>query len=412
MKGLDALDPRATPLPHGTEVVTGIDRVAPDRVVPQGTVGRVVGLVGDEVDVHVVGVGTLRYPRAALVARKVGQARFAARRADAWAALLPCRVLEVVVGSRAWGLADDASDTDLRGAFALPFAWTTGLVEPPQDLVREDGSATYWEIGKALRQALRADPNTLEMLFLPGVVALDPIGAWVLEAREAFVSREIHATFGRYAVAQLRRLEQSQRLARHRADVLGWLREADLTLDEVALRLAARSPRAAPTVADGVLAAKESIKQLYRSLHDQGLIEAKSFDALVRFARGPAATLDLPRELRPKNAYNLLRLVWTATEWLRTGVPTFTPGPPLRDRLLAIKRGEVALDVVLAEAEAMTGDLRAAFERSPLPEAPDVPRIDGLLRRLRSELARRALDDVAGPFGRDAPPPPVASWDG
>ena len=412
MKGLGALDPRAAPLPHGTEVITGVDRVAGERTVPQGTIGRVVGLPEEGLlDVHVVGVGTLRYRREDLTLRKAGQARYATRRADTYEALMPCRVLETVVGSQAWGLADERSDTDLRGAFALPFSWTTGLADPPQDLVREDGSATYWEVGKAIRQALRADPNTLEMLFVPGVKALDPIGAWILEAREAFVSKEIHGTFARYAVAQLRRLEQSQRLARHRADVLEWLREGEPTLDEVAARLADRSPRAAPTRADGILAAKEYIKQLYRSLHDQGLVEAKSFEALGRFARGPAATLELPRELRPKNAYNLLRLVWTASEWLRTGTPTFAPGPPLRDRLLAIKRGEVALEEVLTEAEAMTVTLAEALQESALPAHPDVERADALLRRIRGELARRGLDAVEGPFGRDAPAAPVAAWE-
>ena len=43
-------------------------------------------------------------------------------------------------------------------------------------LVSADGSATYWAAGKAIRQALRADPNTLEMLFLPSATPQDPIG--------------------------------------------------------------------------------------------------------------------------------------------------------------------------------------------------------------------------------------------
>ena len=48
-------------------------------------------------------------------------------------------------------------------------------MEPPLDLVSLDGSQTYWEIGKAIRQALRADPNTLEMLCAePEIV--DPMG--------------------------------------------------------------------------------------------------------------------------------------------------------------------------------------------------------------------------------------------
>ena len=57
------------------------------------------------------------------------------------------------MGSRAWGLAGEGSDTDRRGVFALPFPWTTGLAEPPRDLVSADGSTSYWEVEKAIRQA-------------------------------------------------------------------------------------------------------------------------------------------------------------------------------------------------------------------------------------------------------------------
>src|SRR2546421_464953 len=82
--------------------------------------------------------------------------------------------------------------------FALPFNWTIGLRPPPEDLVSEDASANYWEVRKLVRQALRGDPNTLEMLFLSSARALDPIGQWILDEKTAFASREIYASFGRY----------------------------------------------------------------------------------------------------------------------------------------------------------------------------------------------------------------------
>lgn len=411
LRNLERIDSRAVPLPHGTEVVTRVDRVASERRVPRGTVGRVTKVDGDAVDVKIVGVGVLRYARGELTPRRVGQALFAHRRAEAWDALRPCVVLEAVVGSRAWGLADASSDEDRRGVFALPLPWTHGLVASPEDLVSADGSATYWSTGKAARQALRADPNTLEMLFLPGVTPLDPIGAWMLEARDAFASTEIYGTFGRYALGQLRRLEQGLRLAEHRAVVLDWLREdPELTLDAIAKKLADVSTRAAPTEADRVHQAKQYIKQLYRSMHDQGLLDANEFAALVRFSRDEAADFELPRELRPKNAYNLVRLIATATRWLREGTPTFEVDEPLRSRLFAIKRGEVALSEVLDEADAMAPDLEAARDVSTLPKRPDVARIDALLRRIGEELARRWITRAEGPFGKDAPPAPEVVW--
>jgi hypothetical protein len=412
LKALEALDERAVPLPHGTEVITRVERVTPGRTIPQGTVGRVVKGAGAELDVAIVGVGTVRYARGELTPRRSGQALYAVRRAHAWGALSPCIVLEATVGSRAWGLADEASDFDHRGAFVSPFPWTTGLVPPPEDLVSDDGSATYWSAAKAIRQALRADPNTLEMLFVPSASARDPMGEWLLEARDAFVSAEIYGSFGRYALAQLRRLEQSLRLAEHRATVLEWLRKGEArTLDEVAARLAAMSSRAAPTQTDAVHAAKLYLKNLYRSMHDQGLLDAADFASLARFARNEAPRFDLPRELRPKNAYNLLRLIALATGWLRDGAPQFQPDTALRERLLAIKRGEVALDDVLAEAEAMAPALEEAHRNTRLPRRPDVARADRAFRRIHEECARRWAVGAAGPHGKDAPEAPAVAWD-
>ena len=411
LRTLEQIDVRAVPLPHGTEVVTRVDRIIGERRVPQGSVGRVTKAEGEQLDVTIVGVGVVRFARGELSARRVGQVLFAQRRADAWEALRPCVVLETTVGSRAWGLADGDSDVDLRGVFALPFCWTQGLVAPPEDLVSADGSATYWAAGKTVRQALRADPNTLEMLFLPNAKPVDVIGEWLLAERDGFVSTEIYGSFGRYALGQLRRLEQGLRLAEHRDVVLAWLRaDPTLTLDAVAEKLAKVSIRVMPSEADRVHQAKQYIKQLYRSMADQGLLEANEFHALVRFARDHSADFELPRELRPKNAYNLVRLLATATRWLREGTPTFAVEGALRDRLFAIKKGQVSLDDVLREAEAMAPDLERARDESTLPKRPDVVRADVLLRRIGAELARRSVLAEPGPFGKDAPDPPEVLW--
>lgn len=413
IRALSSIDPTSVPLPHGTEVTTRVDRVlGEDRCVPQGAVGRVIAVRGAEIDVHIVGVGGVRYDRAELVPRKIGQIRYARRRKDAWDALLPCAILESTVGSRAWGLAGEGSDHDVRGVFALPFPWSVGLGDPPRDLVSEDGSATYWEAGKAVRQALRADPNTLEMLFVAGARPLDPMGRWLLDARDAFVSAEIYGSFGRYALSQLKRLSQSARLAEHRALVLEWLRESPTpTLDDVAARLARASPRAAPTEADRVLQAKDYIKQLYRSLFDQGKLADRDFASLVVFAREGAADLDLPRELRPKNAYNLVRLLGAAITWLRTGVVDLETRGAFRDLLLAIKKGQIALAETLAEAERLSEDLEKARLETALPPHPDVARADVVLRKIAEETARRHLASAPGPFGQDAPCVPELVWD-
>jgi hypothetical protein len=236
---------------------------------------------------------------------------------------------------------------------------------------------------------------------------MDPLGEWILEAREAFVSKLMFGSFGRYALSQLDKLAATQRLAEHRDHVLGWLADApEISLDEVAVKLAKSTPRPPTDPENAVLQAKTYIKQLYRSLADQGLIERNDFESMRRYARDGGRRPPDARELRPKNAYNLLRLIHLAAGWLKTGAPTFEASGALRERLMAIKRGEVPLSEVLKEAEAASPVLESARNESRLPEHPDYRRVDQLLKRLGTEVARRHVEQVEGPWGRDAPTPP------
>ncbi len=406
--GLTDLDPAAVPLPVGTEVVTRVDRDIAGSIKLQGASGRVGHHDGDHVEVVFIDGTRAVYLRAEVTPRKLGAVRYAQRRAAAWDALAPCIAIDTLVGSRAWGVATADSDEDRRGMFVLPMAWTTGLVDPPLDLVSLDGSHTYWEVGKAIRQALRADPNTLEMLFAaPALV--DPIGEPVLAMREAFLSQEIYGAFGRYALSQLDRLEHNQRLAEHRAIVIGWLRaDAALTLEAAAERLATEARIEAPSRSDAVLRARDYLKQLYRSLYDQGVIAANDWSALAAAA---PTELALPRDLRPKNAYNLIRLLDLAIRWLRGEPPEVGASEAIRPTLLAVKNGEVAMPDVMQLARTLTPQLEAARATSPLPKHADVARADRALRAVREEAARRAIAAAPGPWGRDAPAPAEASYD-
>jgi len=406
--GLEDLDPTAVPLPTGTEVTTRVDRTVDGELRPQGATGRVAKLDGDRVEVVFLDRRRATYLRSEVTPRKLGVQRYAQRRAAAWEHLRPCVVIDTLVGSRAWGVSDEGSDEDRRGVFVLPFTWTTGLVEPPLDLVSLDGSQTYWELGKALRQALRADPNTLEMLFADPII-IDPLGAELVAIRDAFLSQEIYGSFGRYALSQLDRLEHNQRLAEHRTTIIGWLRdEPALELDVAADRLADTARVAAPTRADAVARARDYIKQLYRSMYDQGLIAANDWASLRAAA---SRELELPRDLRPKNAYNLIRLLDLAIRWLGGEPPDVRVSDALRPTLMAIKRGEVPTPDVMALARELTPKLEAARQASALPRHPDVARADRVLRAVRAEAARRAIAREPGAWGADASPPPEARHD-
>jgi hypothetical protein len=408
LAGLADIDPAAVQLPVGTEVTTRVDRVVDGELRTQGATGRVAAIDGDRVEVAFVDGRRATFLRIEVTPRKLGVLRYARRRASAWDDLRPCVVIDALVGSRAWGVASEGSDEDHRGVFVLPTPWTAGLVDPPLDLVSADGSHTFWELGKAVRQALRADPNTLEMLFAsPAIV--DPLGAPLVAMRDGFLSQEIYGSFGRYALSQLDRLEHNQRLAEHRTTVIGWLHDnPTLGLDAAAERLADVARVEAPTRGDAVMRARDYLKQLYRSMYDQGLIAANDWVSLRVAAR---TELALPRDLRPKNAYNLVRLLDLAVRWLRGEPPNVRASDELRPLLLAIKAGELPTSEVIEHARELAPKLEAARQASPLPRKPDVARADRVLREARLVAARRWVSQERGPWGSTAPDPSEASWD-
>jgi hypothetical protein len=227
--------------------------------------------------------------------------------------------------------------------------------------------------------------------------------------RASFVSQQIYGSFGRYALSQLDRLEHNQRLAEHRVTIIGWLRDdPQLELDAAAERLADSARIAAPSRSDAIARAREYIKQLYRSLYDQGVIAANDWASLRDAAK---TELDLPRDLRPKNAYNLIRLLDSAIRWLSGEPPSVRVSDSLRPTLLAIKRGEVPTADVMALARELTPALETARQGSPLPRHADVAKAERVLRATRDAAARRWLSQDPGPWGAEAPKAPEARFD-
>ena len=123
--------------------------------------------------------------------------------------LWPFAIYRAVVGSRAQGLDDDQSDTDLRGAYLPPARLHWSFDGVPEQLEDDATQTTLWELQKFLRLALKANPNVLECLWSPLVEHAAPVGEELRERRAMFLSRVAHQTFGGYATAQFRKLSNT-----------------------------------------------------------------------------------------------------------------------------------------------------------------------------------------------------------
>lgn len=200
-----------------------------------------------------------------------------------------CIIYRCVVGSRAYGLDHDESDTDRRGIYLAPADLQWSLFGAPEQFEDHATQSCYWELQKFLGMALKANPNILECLFSPMVEQVTPLGEELLAMRGAFLSRMIFQTFNGYALSQFKKIEQDLR------------------------------------------------------------------------GSGP---------IKWKHAMHLLRLLLTGAATLREGqVPVRVELH--RDRLLAVKRGEIPWSEVNAWRKELHRDFEAALAVTKLPERPD-----------------------------------------
>ncbi len=115
---------------------------------------------------------------------------------------------KAVVGSRAYGLVHEGSDTDLKGFFVPPAELQWSLEGVPDQIDDEKEQSVFWELGKCVRLALRANPTVLETLNAPEVLQSSEIAEDLLSIRDAFISKHAYARYQSYAEDQFKRLNK------------------------------------------------------------------------------------------------------------------------------------------------------------------------------------------------------------
>lgn len=209
-------------------------------------------------------------------------------------------IYRCIVGSTAYGLSQDGSDTDRRGFYLPPGDLEWSLAGVPEQLESEN-EEVYWEIEKFIRLALKANPNVLECLYSPLVETCTPLAHDLIEMRHIFLSQYVHRTYNRYVLSQFKKLEQD--------------------------------------------------------LRNHG-------------------------QIRWKHVMHLIRLLLSGVEVLKHG---FVPlrVDEYRDRLLAIRRGDVSWEDVERWRLALHKELDEALSATSLPEHPDYQSANDFLIRAR-----------------------------
>ena len=114
-------------------------------------------------------------------------------------------LFEVISGSRAFGLATETSDTDIKGVFYLPKEKFYGLEYIPQ-ISNASNDIVYYELGRFVELLLKNNPNILEVLASNSECILYQHPIMQQLTLDLFLSKQTEQTFAHYAISQIKKL--------------------------------------------------------------------------------------------------------------------------------------------------------------------------------------------------------------
>jgi len=122
-------------------------------------------------------------------------------------------IFEAISGSQAYGLSTPESDTDYRGVCIAPIERYLGLPPSFEQHETKDPDRVIFDIRKFTRLAAEANPNIIELLFMPEDMVVRTTPSWGLlsEIREAFLSEKCRHSYSGYAFSQIHRVKTHRR---------------------------------------------------------------------------------------------------------------------------------------------------------------------------------------------------------
>jgi predicted nucleotidyltransferase len=120
-------------------------------------------------------------------------------------------IYRCVIGSRAFGLDEEDSDTDVRGIYLPPADLHWSLFGVPEQIEHDATQEAYWELQKFIVLALKANPNILECLYTPLVENCTLLAQELLDMRSIFVTKMVYQTYNGYVISQFKKMQQDIR---------------------------------------------------------------------------------------------------------------------------------------------------------------------------------------------------------
>jgi len=307
-------------------------------------------------------------------------------------------ILLTTGGSHAYGTDVDSSDTDIRGICVEQMRdyWGLSSFEQFEDRATD---TVIFGLKKVVNLLINCNPNVIEILGTDQEhqFILTEEGRMLRQNAMLFISKKAFQSFGGYATAQLRRLQNA--LARDsypqkekERHILGSIQGQfkhfqdnyqNVTGEEVRLYIDKSNKKDfEEEIFIDLNLAHYPLRDFRSMLSDMGNV-IKDYESL-NHRNNKKDELHLN-----KHAMHLIRLLIMGTEILEgKGINTYREKD--RDFLLKIRKGEYSYQDIFAMVDEYEKGFKNAAENSDLPERPDYKKIEELM----IEIYQKSLERI------------------
>ncbi|KMT62918.1 DNA polymerase beta superfamily protein [Paenilisteria newyorkensis] len=286
----------------------------------------------------------------------------------------------VASGSHGYGTNIETSDLDLRGFLIEDKRYLFGLNTFEQFEEKETDTVIFGA-QKFMKLCAQGNPNVLELLGVDEdeIVICSEAGRVVRDNVDLFLSKRVEQTFGNYANAQLKRLQNA--LVRN---------EASQAVQE-------------QHVLETLQRQMKHFEGKYADLGDNGLVLRMEnaeivMDAMLRGyplrdfvgiygemqgtmrTYGKLGTTEHPKDLPRlyKHAMHLVRMLVTGRDILE-GKGIITKRRIEHELLMAIRNGEISFEEIFEQVAVLQKEFERAARETDLPEQVDMIQVEELL---------------------------------
>jgi predicted nucleotidyltransferase len=332
-------------------------------------------------------------------------------------------VFDCLSGSQAYGLATPASDVDVKGVFILPEEDYFGLNYVEQ-VSNESNDIVYYELRRFIELLSKSNPNIIELLYTPNesIRKIHPVFERLRSMN--LLSKQCKESFGGYAMTQIRKAKGLNKkilnpVEKERKGVLDFCFVAHEqgsipVIDFLKINKIEQSKCGLSRIPHmhemyGMYYGETSFKGLVqkdianevslssiprgiemlavmsfnKSAYSKYCKEYKEYWQWVE-KRNDARyqnTLDHGKNYDAKNMMHTIRLLSMCEEIGKDGKLNVKRKD--RDYLLNIKQGAYPYDELVEIAEAKIVAINEAYDKSILPDQPDVQELNKILIEIR-----------------------------